>query len=96
MVKADEKALAERNGNLSVLNIEMAGYDIRSMIYVVHNQQVMIDSDLAMLYRVETGALNRAVKRNIKRNIKRFPEDFRFQLTVKEYENLKCQSGISS
>ena len=52
----------------------------------------MVDSDLAMLYQVETGALNRAVKRNIKR----FPEDFRFQLTVKEYENLKCQSGISS
>ena len=92
MTKADEKALAERNGNLSVLNIEMAGYDIRSMIYVVRNQQVMIDSDLTMLYQVETGALNRVVKRNIKR----FPEDFRFQLTVKEYENLKCQSGISS
>lgn len=35
MVKADEKALAERNGNLSVLNIEMTGYDIRSMIYVI-------------------------------------------------------------
>lgn len=52
----------------------------------------MIDSDLAMLYQVETGALNRAVKRNIKR----FPDDFRFQLTVEEYENLKCQIGISS
>ena len=52
----------------------------------------MVDSDLAILYQVETGALNRAVKRNIKR----FPEDFRFQLTVEEYENLKCQSGISS
>ena len=62
------------------------------MIYVVRNQQVMIDSDLTMLYQVETGALYRVVKRNIKR----FPEDFRFQLTVKEYENLKCQSGISS
>lgn len=35
MAKADEKALAERNGNLSVLNIEMAGYDIRSMICVI-------------------------------------------------------------
>ena len=52
----------------------------------------MVDSDLAMLYQVETGALNRAVKRNIKR----FPEDFRFQITAEEYENLKCQSGISS
>ena len=52
----------------------------------------MLDSDLATLYQVETGALNRAVKRNEKR----FPEDFRFQLTENEYSNLKCQSGISS
>ena len=65
---------------------------IEKLIYVIRDKQVMIDSDLAMLYQVETGALNRAVKRNIKR----FPDDFRFQLTVEEYENLKCQIGISS
>ena len=59
---------------------------------MIRDKQVMVDSDLAMLYQVETGALNRAVKRNIKR----FPEDFRFQITTEEYENLKCQSGISS
>ena len=59
---------------------------------IICDKQVMVDSDLAMLYQVETGALNRAVKRNIKR----FPEDFRFQITAEEYENLKCQSGISS
>ena len=52
----------------------------------------MLDSDLAILYQVETGALNRAVKRNIKR----FPEKFCFQLTDDEYENLRCQFGISS
>lgn len=52
----------------------------------------MLDNDLAVLYQVETGALNRAAKRNEKR----FPEDFRFQLTEDEYSNLKCQSGISS
>lgn len=52
----------------------------------------MLDSDLAVLYQVETGALNRAVKRNISR----FPEDFRFQLTNEEYQNLRCQTGISS
>ena len=51
----------------------------------------MVDSDLAMLYQVETKALNRAVKRNIKR----FPEDFCFQLTTEEAESLKCQSGTS-
>ena len=50
------------------------------MIYVVRNKQVMVDSDLAILYQVETKALNRAVKRNIKR----FPEDFCFQLTTEE------------
>ena len=59
------------------------------MIYVIRDKQVMLDSDLAVLYQVETGALNRAVKRNISR----FPEDFRFQLTKKEYQNLRCQTG---
>jgi hypothetical protein len=49
----------------------------------------MLDSDLAMLYKVETGALNRAVKRNKKR----FPEDFCFQLSEEEF--LRCQNGIS-
>ena len=52
----------------------------------------MLDSDLAELYEVETGALNRAAKRNEDR----FPEDFRFRLTDDEYENLRCQIGISS
>ena len=52
----------------------------------------MIDSDLAMLYQVETRVLNQAVKRNISR----FPERFRFQLTKEEYENLKSQFVISS
>ena len=62
------------------------------MIYTVRGQQVMLDSDLAELYEVETGALNRAAKRNEDR----FPEDFRFRLTDDEYENLRCQIGISS
>lgn len=66
--------------------------DIRSLVYVIRGQQIMLDSDLAFLYQVETGALNRAMKRNIGR----FPEDFCFQLTKDEYENLKCQIGISS
>lgn len=65
---------------------------IKDLIYIVRGQQVMLDSDLAMLYQVETGTLNRAVKRNIQR----FPKDFRFQLTKQEYENLRCQSGTSS
>lgn len=52
----------------------------------------MLDRDLATLYGVETGQLNRQVKRNIDR----FPIDFMFQLTKKEYEDLKCQIGTSS
>jgi hypothetical protein len=51
-----------------------------------------VDADLATLYGVTTGALNRAVRRNTNR----FPADFMFQLTVAEAENLKCQIGISS
>ena len=72
--------------------VEIARPSIEKMIYVIRDKQVMLDSDLAVLYQVETGALNRAVKRNISR----FPEDFRFQLTKEEYQSLRCQNGISS
>ncbi|MBP3594442.1 MAG: ORF6N domain-containing protein [Lachnospiraceae bacterium] len=56
---------------------------IKNLIYVIRGQQVMLDSDLAALYQVETGALNRAVKRNNKR----FPAQFCFQLLDEEYDN---------
>lgn len=72
--------------------VEITRPSIEKMIYVIRDKQVMLDSDLAILYQVETGALNRAVKRNISR----FPEDFRFQLTKEEYQNLRYQTGISS
>ena len=72
--------------------VEITRPSIEKMIYVIRDKQVMLDSDLAVLYQVETGALNRAVKRNISR----FPEDFRFQLTKEEYQSLRCQTGISS
>jgi len=52
----------------------------------------MLDADLAELYAVETGQLNRAVKRNSER----FPDDLMFQLLDQECTDLKCQSGISS
>jgi hypothetical protein len=55
---------------------------IESRIYVLRGQKVMLDADLAALYQVETGALNRAVRRNADR----FPEDFMFQLTSEETE----------
>ena len=91
MADMEQKTLVEVNNSVQEPNTETTQFDIKSMIYVVRNQQVMIDSDLALLYQVETSALNRAVKRNIKR----FPEDFRFQLTEEEYEFLRCQFGIS-
>lgn len=65
---------------------------IAERIYLIRDQKVMIDSDLAKLYGVETGALVRATKRNKER----FPDDFMFQLKQEEFENLKCQTGISS
>ena len=65
---------------------------IQSLIKTVRGVQVLLDRDMARLYGVETGALNRQVKRNAGR----FPEDFMFRLSVDEWENLKCQNGISS
>jgi hypothetical protein len=61
---------------------------IQSKIYIIRDQKVMIDRDLAYLYQVETKALNQAVKRNKKR----FPSDFMFQLNDKEFENLRSQN----
>ena len=54
--------------------------NIESLIYIIREEQVMLDSDLAKLYGVETKVLNQAVKRNIQR----FPSDFMFQLTKEE------------
>ena len=72
--------------------IELSTIDIQKLVYEIRGKQIMIDSDLAMLYNVETGNLNRAMKRNIAR----FPEEFCFQLTKEEYDNLRFQFGISS
>ena len=63
---------------------------IQSKIYEIRGQKVMLDKDLAELYQVTTGNLNKAVKRNIKR----FPPDFMFQLTAEEWELLRFQNGI--
>jgi len=64
---------------------------IVSKIVVLRGENVLLDRDLAELYGVETGALNRAVKRNAER----FPKDFMFQITGEEAELLRCQTGIS-
>jgi phage regulator Rha-like protein len=65
---------------------------IAGKIYVIRNQKVMTDADLAALYGVETKVL----KQNVKRNIERFPEDFMFVLNKKEFENLRSQNVTSS
>lgn len=65
---------------------------IQQMIYEVRGVKVMLDTDLAVLYGVETKALKRAVRRNIQR----FPSDFMFEVTPQEQKKLKFQIGISS
>jgi hypothetical protein len=65
---------------------------IINKIYLIRGQKVMIDYDLAGLYRVETKQLKRAVKRNLER----FPHDFMFELTLEELQNLRSQTGTSS
>ena len=67
----------------------VAEQKILNRIYVIRNQKVMLDEDLAHMYGVETKQL----KRQVKRNIERFPKDFMFTLTKKELENLRRQSG---
>lgn len=71
---------------------------VDALIRIIRGQKVMLDSDLAELYGVRTGALNQAVRRNIER----FPQDFMFQITVKEFHgllpdcppNIKREQGV--
>ena len=65
---------------------------VQSLIYMIRGQKIILDSDLAFLYEVETKVLNQAVKRNLDR----FPVDFMFQLTEDEFQNLRSQFVTSS
>ena len=82
----DDSVAKSGNQQLPVEN------NVESLIRVIRGQQVMLDRDLAELYGVETKRLNEQVKRNIER----FPEDFMFQLTPNEFDNLKSQIATSS
>ncbi len=73
-------------------NIIEKELNIENMIYEIRGKQIMLDSDLAFLYNIETKKFNQAVKRNKKR----FPENFMFQLNEKEYTNLRSQIVTSS
>ena len=71
---------------------QVSNQEIKNLIYTIIGKQVMIDSDVAMLYQYETKNINKAVKRNIER----FPEDFCFQLTESELQILRFQIGTSN
>jgi len=78
-----EKELIQMDSNIK---------DIKSLIFTIRNKQVILDSDIAMLYEVETKKLNQAVKRNIER----FPEEFCFRLNEQEYNFLRSQFVTAS
>jgi len=74
--------------NPTIINEE----NIAQQIFYIRGEKVMLDFDLASLYDIETKQLKRAVKRNIER----FPEDFMFELSPDEWNNLRSQFGASS
>ncbi len=74
------------------MNRNLIKKEITPLIHIIRDKRVMLDSDLAELYGVETKQLNRAVRRNEER----FPEDFMFRLLDQEVANLRCQFGTSS
>ncbi|MEI6806157.1 MAG: ORF6N domain-containing protein [Myxococcaceae bacterium] len=74
------------------MEIEISTNEVSKRIYTLRDVQVMLDSDLAEIYKVKTGLLNEAVKRNLRR----FPDDFMFKTTKEELEILKSQIAISS
>ena len=77
----------QKTDNKPVISVER----IETYIYLIRGQKVMLDSDLAELYGVETKVLNKAVKRNVGR----FPEDFMIQLSYQEVTRLRFQNGTS-
>ena len=86
----EENNMVPMNEKLNIAKSETE--NIKNLIYTIRGKQVMLDSDVAMLYQYTTKNINKAMKRNINR----FPKDFCFQLTEKEVENLRFQFGTSS
>lgn len=84
-MKKDNSSIAPINEELNVVTYEIE--NIKNLIYTIRGKQVMLDSDVAMLYHYETKKINQTVKRNIQR----FPESFCFQLDEKELESLRSQ-----
>lgn len=89
--------MEKENDNVMIVNKEsgIEKYEtdnIKNLIYTIRGKQLMLDSDVAMLYHYETKKINQTVKRNIER----FPKKFCFQLTEDEIENLRSQFVTSS
>ena len=87
IVSQGNELVANSDQSFEVQNLHRKQQDIEKLIYIVRDSQVMLDSDLAMLYGVETKRL----KEQVKRNINRFPDDFMFQLTIHEAKSLRSQ-----
>jgi archaellum component FlaC len=79
----DKKIIMDQNAQIVIHNTD----ELTSRIYTIRNVQVMLDSDLAVIYGYELKKLNQQVKRNLNR----FPDDFMFQLTRDELESVKSQ-----
>ncbi len=77
------------NENL-IIKDDISNEEIKNLIYTIRGKQVMLDSDVAMLYHYQTKRINEAVKRNKER----FPENFCFQLTTEEIENIKMPNEV--
>ena len=84
--------MANQNHKTEIIPVHIEPVDIENLVYTIRGKQVMLDHDLALIYGYEARALNQQVKRNITR----FPDDFMFQLSDEEFENLKSQIVISS
>ena len=81
-----------KNSEMLKMEVRLLGGEIRSKIYFFRGMQVMLDSDLAHFYGVETKVLKRAVRRNIER----FPYDFMFEVNVEEVKNLLRQTSTTA
>ena len=87
-----ENAIEKNNTNDKIELVKNSSDDIKKLIYTIRGKQVMLDSDVAMLYQYTTKNINKAMKRNLDR----FPEDFCFELTEREMSNLRFQNGTSN
>ena len=78
-----QKIIVGDKEDMDIVKVSDETENLKSLIHEIRGKQVMIDSDLAMLYQIETKNLNKAVSRNIAR----FPDDFRFKLSKEEYDD---------